>query len=124
MDLRVFLRFMEVLADVMKVEKQVLVSFLVWVERRHFELADSQYDMLWQVVKAARPREHKDGVLRLDSSDVEVLMRSADVIQAEGFTAERLSNGFQKFLKHNEELMKARMETRPGHEISHHDHFT
>eukprot|EP00746_Dinoflagellata_sp_MGD_P147385 gnl/MRDRNA2_/MRDRNA2_79733_c0_seq2.p1 gnl/MRDRNA2_/MRDRNA2_79733_c0~~gnl/MRDRNA2_/MRDRNA2_79733_c0_seq2.p1 ORF type:complete len:554 (-),score=97.69 gnl/MRDRNA2_/MRDRNA2_79733_c0_seq2:346-2007(-) len=123
-DMHIFLRFIQVLAEVMKVEKQVLVSFLVWVERRHFELADSQYDKLWNVVKAARPREHKDGVLRLDSSDVEVLMRSADVIQAEGFTAERCSHGFTKFLKHNEELMKARMEARPGHEISHHDHFT
>eukprot|EP00746_Dinoflagellata_sp_MGD_P147386 gnl/MRDRNA2_/MRDRNA2_79733_c0_seq3.p1 gnl/MRDRNA2_/MRDRNA2_79733_c0~~gnl/MRDRNA2_/MRDRNA2_79733_c0_seq3.p1 ORF type:complete len:443 (-),score=79.64 gnl/MRDRNA2_/MRDRNA2_79733_c0_seq3:346-1635(-) len=124
MDMHVFLRFIQVLADVMNVEKQVVVSFLVWVLRRHFELADSQYDKLWNVVKAARPREHKDGVLRLDSSDVEVLMRSADVIQAEGFTAERCSHGFTKFLKHNEELMKARMEARPGHEISHHDHFT
>merc|ERR1719316_1667087 len=113
MDLRVFLRFMEVLADVMKVEKQVLVSFLVWVERRHFELADSQYEKLWEVVKSARPREHKDGVLRLDSSDVEVLMRSADVIQAEGFTAERCSHAFTKFLKHTDELMKTRMKTRP-----------
>lgn len=127
---KVFVRFIDVLSEFLRVEKQVLVSHIVWAQKKHFELADSQYELLNQMVKEARPREHADGILRLDGSDVLVLMRAADCIapcgSAEGITSEKCNSLFVKFLKNVEELMKERvaslMDLRTG--LTPHDHFT
>lgn len=125
-----FTRFIDVLAEFMKVEQQVIVSFLVWVQKGHFELVDSQCASLCSAAFRWRPREHKDGELRLDAHDFEILMRRANVITptgAQGMSSDKCHTAFTKFLENVNARMKARMESRPllvHHAHVHHDHFT
>lgn len=129
-ELKVFRNLVKHISILMRIDEQTIVSHLIWVKLKRFELTDPQFDLLVGLVAKARPREHKNKAkLVIDNSDFEVLCRHGDLIDPEGkegmIVAEAYSF-FEHTLENISRYIKEREQNHPGlfHEVHfcHHRH--
>lgn len=128
--LETFRKLVNHMAVLMRVEEQTIISHLIWVKLKRFELTDSQYDLVVAVLKAHRPREHQGkGKVVVDGSDFELLCRHGNLVDPlgqDGISVAECYSFFDRTLERIESYVKEREHTHPGliHEIHfcHHRH--
>jgi len=123
--LETFRRLIKHMAILMKVEEQTIISHLIWVKLRRFELTDSQYDILAAVLLRHRPREHQGKAKSIiDGSDFELLCRFGNLIDPmgqEGMAVADCYAFFDRILENIESYVRQREHTHPG--LVHETHF-